>query len=377
MKRVPIDQLEPGDILAADVKIHSNDPDVQYRLRIDEGRALTKKKINRMTREGVGYIFVRDPDLEDLDPFIVDENLRRVEDDLTLQLREIRQDIETSDNCNISVKRLKNSIKKLISCIKETSTMIGFTSLKAYNDYTAKHSIDVAKLSLHLLLSHQAKIRDRLRDETGASIKYTNKYMEEDLGIGALLHDLGKWTLPEDLLTKSTSLDEREWEAMHQHPSIGHDILTDQDHEFRAPVKIPAMQHHEQFGGDGYPQGLTGKNIHLYGRLTALSDVYSALSSNRPYRDQNTPNRTLEIMKTMQADHEHFDPELFEMFKKTIPPFPIGQQVVLSNDKRGVVSELKENPGQPVVRVLYENNERIDDPYELQVNQDYTPDIVN
>jgi HD-GYP domain-containing protein (c-di-GMP phosphodiesterase class II) len=377
MKKVPLEDVDPGDVAATDVRIYSHRPNVQYRIRIDQGQALTRRHINRLSRVGVGHLFLRDPALEDLDPFIVDEDLQQAENRLTRELSDIRNDLQTGANLSISVERLQNALEKLTEAITETEALMGFTSLKSHNDYTAKHSVDVAKLSVHLLLANRAKLREKLRNESGASRTYTNKYMLEDLGLGALLHDLGKWKLPQEILEKSSSLDDREWEAVKTHPKAGHELIEDQKRDFRAPVKTPALQHHEQFGGGGYPKGIGGEKIHLYGRIAALADVYSALTSTRPYRVEKTPNRARQIMNRMQEDHEHFDPELFDMFKEAIPPFPVGQQVILSNGSRGVVAEVPDQPDQPTVRILQEGSERLDEPYEITANTEDGPAIVN
>lgn len=377
MLKLPLDEIEPGDVIATDVRVHSNDPDVQYRVRLDKGTAVTRKQIKRLSREGVGYLFVRDRDLEDLDPFIYDEDIEDVEEDLALQLQEIGRDIETGANLKLSVKKLRDSLNKLIETIMGTGAHLAFSTLKAHNDYTAKHSIDVTKFAIHLLLSYQAELRERLQDQSGASHEYTNKYMLEDLGLGCLLHDIGKWNIPPEVLTKSSQLDDREWEAMKRHPESGADLLEAQERDFRAPVKIPALQHHEEYGGGGYPRGLEGDNIHLYGRICTICDVYSALTSDRPYRVRKTPNRARQIMQSMQENETHFDPELLDMFMEAFPPFPIGQQVVLSNGTRGVVSELEADQSRPIVRVLYEGNERLEEPYEIKVNTASSPEIIN
>jgi HD-GYP domain-containing protein (c-di-GMP phosphodiesterase class II) len=379
MKKIPIDDVEPGDVSAIDLKIHSDDPSVQYRVRIDEGQALTREHLSRLSREGIGYLFVRDKDLDDLDPFIFDKNVQHAEEELVTELRDIRSDVETGANYNITVKRLNKSLTKLIDAIQKTDSMMAFSSLKAHDEYTAKHSVDVAKLALTMVLAHPSTVREKLRSETGASYEYTNKYLERDLGLGALLHDIGKWTIPADILTKPNALDDQEWTAMKQHPRTGKAILDQQEREFRAPVKVAVSQHHEEYDGGGYPLGHAQNDIHLYGRITAICDVYAALTSDRPYRLQKTPNRAREIMDSMQTPkgERHFDPDLLDMFKETIPPFPVGQSVVLSNGKRGVVSELGDDQYKPMVRILYEGNNRIDDPYEIQANTESGPQIVN
>lgn len=377
MKKVPLEDVEPGDVAATDVRIYSHRPNVQYRIRINRGQALSRRHLNRLSRVGVGHLFIRDPALDDLDPFIVDENLEQAEQRLTRELSDLRNELQTGANMTVSVERLQNALDNLTDAVKESEALMAFTTLKSHNDYTAKHSVDVAELSVHLLLSNQAKLREKLRNESGASRSYTNKYMLEDLGLGTLLHDLGKWKLPREILEKPSSLDDREWEAVQTHPITGRDLLENQNRDFRAPVKTPAFQHHEQYGGGGYPEGLSGEEIHLYGRITALADVYSALTSSRPYRVQHTPSRAHQIMEQMQEEHQHFDPELFEMFKEAVPPYPVGQQVIMSNGSRGVVAEVPDRSDQPTVRILEEGDERLNEPYEITANTEDGPRIVN
>ncbi len=374
---MPLEDVEPGDVAATDVRIYSHRPNEQYRIRIDRGQALSRRHLNRLSRLGVGYLFIRDPDLEDLDPFVLDEDVQKAEQQLTREMSDIRNDLQTGGNLTISVERLQNGLEKLTEAIKNTGSLMAYTSLKSHNDYLVKHSVDVAELSVYLLLSNLRKLRKKLRNESGASRSYTNKYVLEDLGLGALLHDLGKWELPREILEKSSSLNEREWKAIRTHPLIGRELLENQKRDFRAPVKSPAVQHHEQFGGGGYPKGLRGKEIHLYGRIVALADVYSALTSSRPYRVQYTPCRAQQIMEQMQNEHQHFDPELFTMFKEAVPPYPAGQQVILSNGARGVIAEVNDQLDQPTVRVLQKGEQQLNEPYELTANTEEGPQIVN
>jgi len=377
MKKAPLEDVEPGDVTATDIRIYSQRPNVQYRIRIDRGQALTRRHLNRLSRVGVGHLFVRDPVLDDLDSYIVDRNVKEAEQRLTRELNDIRNDLRTGENPTISVERLKNALEKLTEAVKDTEALMAFTSLKSHDDYTMKHSVDVAELSIHFLLCNRLKLQEKLRDESGASRGYTKKYMLEDLGLGTLLHDLGKWKLPREILEKPSALDNQEWEAIRTHPLTGRDLLENQKREFRAPVKTPTIQHHEQFGGGGYPEGISGKEIHLYGRITALADVYSALTSTRPYRVQHTPSRSHQIMEQMQEEHQHFDPELLEMFREAVPPYPIGQQVILSSGARGVVAAVPEQAERPTVRVLQEGDERLNEAYEITANTEDGPQIVN
>jgi HD-GYP domain-containing protein (c-di-GMP phosphodiesterase class II) len=141
---------------------------------------------------------------------------------------------------------------------------------------------------------------------------------------------------------------------------------------------MPALHHHERYSGQGYPKGRSGNEIHFLGRVAAICDVYTALTSERPYRIELTPNRAIGIMKNMQnAEEQAFDPDLMDKFLDIIPPYPIGQDVVLDNGKRGVVSDLQQGFHKPTVRVLFDGTQKLDDYYEIVANTDEGPEIVN
>ena len=131
---------------------------------------------------------------------------------------------------------------------------------------------------------------------------------------GALLHDIGKMSIPDDILNKPGKLDDQEWNIMRQHPIYAHKMLS--------PIRYlhPALDipycHHEKWDGSGYPRGLKGMDIPLSARIFAVVDVWDALNSDRPYRKAWPQEKTLAYIK--EESGKHFDPDVVDTFLKLI-----------------------------------------------------------
>ncbi|HEV7992679.1 MAG TPA: HD domain-containing phosphohydrolase [Gemmatimonadaceae bacterium] len=135
--------------------------------------------------------------------------------------------------------------------------------------------------------------------------------------IGALLHDVGKLTVPAEVLNKPGKLTDDEWALVRQHPSVGVDLLA--DIEFPWDVCPMVESHHERWDGAGYPHGLAGEAIPLTARVLCLADVYDALTSRRSYKERCSHDKALTIMR--QDIGRAFDPTLFALFEEVIPAF--------------------------------------------------------
>lgn len=131
---------------------------------------------------------------------------------------------------------------------------------------------------------------------------------------GALLHDIGKMGVPDNILFKPDPLTEEEWEIMRKHPVFAYELLS------RIPYLKPALEipfcHHEKWDGTGYPRGLKGEEIPLAARLFAVPDVYDALTSDRPYRKSRTKEEAIEYLR--QQAGMHFDPKAVELFLQLV-----------------------------------------------------------
>ena len=114
------------------------------------------------------------------------------------------------------------------------------------------------------------------------------------------------------ILLKPGKLDTDEWEIMKQHTVMGARILGGSVSELLQAGEIIAISHHEKWDGSGYPNGLSGENIPLHGRIVAIADVFDALTSKRPYKDAFSNEKALEIMR--EGKGKHFDPTMLDLF---------------------------------------------------------------
>jgi len=131
------------------------------------------------------------------------------------------------------------------------------------------------------------------------------------------MHDIGKVAIPDAILNKSGKLTEEEFEQMKQHAEIGYRLLRNSKRQLLQAAAIVAWQHHEKWDGSGYPRGLKGDAIHLYGRITALADVFDALGSSRVYKPAWRLDRILELIKEERG--RHFDPMVVDVFFNELP----------------------------------------------------------
>lgn len=130
------------------------------------------------------------------------------------------------------------------------------------------------------------------------------------------LHDVGKIGIPDSILNKPEKLLPREWETMKEHAKIGYDILKESKRPIIKAGAIIARDHHERWDGSGYPSGLKGEEIHIYGRISAIADVYDALRHRRCYKEAWTKEQTIELLKEERG--KHFEPRLVDLLLENI-----------------------------------------------------------
>lgn len=175
--------------------------------------------------------------------------------------------------------------------------------------------------------------------------------------VGALLHDLGKILTPDDVLHKPGRLSPEEFEVMKLHARHSRDILSATEGIGELTV-ITAAQHHERMDGSGYPEGLKGEQISVYGRMVAITDVYDAITADRVYHKGMTPTQGLK--KLLEWSGSHLDAALVKQFIRCIGLYPVGSLVLLDSGRLGVVVEINEEDQRlPVVRVMYHTKFRM------------------
>jgi putative two-component system response regulator len=133
----------------------------------------------------------------------------------------------------------------------------------------------------------------------------------------APMHDVGKIGIPDNILLKPGKLDELEWEVMRQHPAMGAGIIGNHSDALLQAARSVAVTHHEKWDGSGYPYGLRGEEIPIFGRIVAIADVFDALTTERPYKKAWTVEAALELID--ESAGSHFDPGLSAPFKSALP----------------------------------------------------------
>jgi HD-GYP domain-containing protein (c-di-GMP phosphodiesterase class II) len=173
-----------------------------------------------------------------------------------------------------------------------------------------------------------------------------------DISLGALLHDVGKMRVNLAVLNKPSKLSDEEFRHMKSHVVLGSDLLRQMNDVPKLAFE-PLELHHERFDGSGYPNGLAGMAISQVGRMSAIVDVYDAITSDRCYHSPLSPADG--IRKLFEWSKFHFDPELVQVFVKSVGIYPVGTLVRLESGRLGIVIEQREsNLLTPVVRVVFD-----------------------
>ena len=139
-----------------------------------------------------------------------------------------------------------------------------------------------------------------------------DKEEAELIKLASPMHDIGKVAIPDSILNKAGPLSDREFEQMKSHTTLGYEMLKYSERPILKASAIIAFQHHEKWDGSGYPQGLSGTDIHIYGRITALADVFDALGSRRVYKEAWEDSDIFELFRKEKG--RHFDPRLVDIF---------------------------------------------------------------
>ncbi|MCE0492225.1 HD-GYP domain-containing protein [Pantoea sp. Mb-10] len=206
------------------------------------------------------------------------------------------------------------------SITRAPTALLSVARLKNHDDYTYLHSMAVCGLMILL----------------GKTLGLCEAQLRR-VGMGGLLHDVGKAAVPLAILNKPDRLTEEEFAIMRQHPIEGAQILMEADAE-NDLVDI-ALHHHEKVDGTGYPHGLKGESISLYARMAAVCDVYDAVTSIRPYHKAWT---SAEAMHHMLSWRGHFDSTMLQAFVQTIGIYPVGSLVRLASGRVALVVQAGE-----------------------------------
>lgn len=187
---------------------------------------------------------------------------------------------------------------------------VDISVLKTCDEYTFKHSVDVATMSMII-----------------AKKQGFNQEDVYNIGVAGLLHDMGKSRIPLEILNKPAKLNDEEFAVMKQHPLLGYEILKNKK-EFTPSVSLAVLQHHEKMNGKGYPLGLTEEKITPFAKIMSVVDVYDALVTQRPYKKAFSQRTAVEMIMSMT---EELDIHSMKTFLASVILYPVDSTVHLSN----------------------------------------------
>ncbi|MCP5161225.1 MAG: HD-GYP domain-containing protein [Hahellaceae bacterium] len=203
------------------------------------------------------------------------------------------------------------------SIIRNPNALLCLSQIKNRDEYTAEHSLRVCLLSLAL----------------GRELGLLEGELQ-NLGISALLHDVGKVRIPLEILNKPGALTPDEFETMTSHTTQGKQILIANPGVYKGAVDV-ALSHHERMDGHGYPRQLQAHQIAYFAKIVSVADAYDAINSERIYKPGKSGLETLRIL--YDCRHSHFDGELVDAFIKTIGVYPVGHIAEMTNDEVGII----------------------------------------
>ncbi len=317
MRFLTIDKVVPGSRLAKPLY------GAQGVILLRENVKLTEAILTRLIAHGYTGLYIEDEISEGIViNDVVDEGLR-----LKTASR-----LETIMNQNGNIAEMAPLISEIVdNIIAKGDVELNMNHLWGHHEYTYLHCVNVGILAVSIGIKLNLN-RDNLIY----------------LGTAGILHDIGKKYVPIEILDKQGKLSNEEFELIHKHPELGFEILAD-TLDLNSVTKVGVLQHHERFDGSGYPRGLKGSEITMFGRILAVADTYDAMTSDRAYRNAFSPSETVEYL--MGTGDQLYDSNIIDVFIKCVTIYPVGTCVELSDGTQGII--LKNYPDcvlRPVIR---------------------------
>jgi HD-GYP domain-containing protein (c-di-GMP phosphodiesterase class II) len=357
MRKVQIDRVKPGDRIAKAIFQENGN------VLLGEGVELSERYIERLRNLGIDFLFIEDGLTADLVPedTIRDETRKQAVDTIYKTMSAFKDEPVTKGR-TIAPDMGRNFRAIFGQIMQDLATrpnmLVNLTSIHSKDAYLFQHSFNVAVLAGIMGIA-----------------KGLNRNQLEELGIGALLFDIGMTKIDTKLMTRTGGFTPEEHKLVQSHAKEGFDILR-KYHDISIVSAHCALQHHERFNGSGYPRGLKGSEIHLYGQIVGIADTFDALTSPRPHRKRYTASEAIEFL--FAAGGTFFDLDLIRIFCKHISIYPISTSLLLSTGQVGVVSENNELAvHRPKVRIIMEKDgTQPKEPYELELKDELHITIV-
>jgi HD-GYP domain-containing protein (c-di-GMP phosphodiesterase class II) len=313
-----VDFLKPGMVLAGD--LFSKEGIFIWPAK----KPITQSVIDELKKKGIRELYYTkniNKDLsQNMPPMFSEEIKEEAKEAIDNILEQVKKDEK------VNVEEVRNVIEKLFKEMisKLGKAAINLSIVKNYDEYTYTHLINVTILSMFF-----SKF-------LGAS-----DFVIKEVGMGAILHDIGKVKIPTSILYKPGELTEEELKIIKKHPIIGYFAIKDEPTVSTYAKKI-VLFHHERFDGNGYPLGLKFDRIGRYPQIVSLADVFDALTSERPYKPGMSIPQTLNFI--MKKSGIYFEPLLAQKFIMEMSklyglpsPYAIGSFVLLNTGEKAVI----------------------------------------
>ncbi|MFF5995917.1 HD-GYP domain-containing protein [Lysinibacillus sp. KU-BSD001] len=347
MRLISINVLRSGMIVGRTIWNEAGHPLLQ------KGVVVTDRILLRLKQLNIKYVYIEDSISYGIE---IEETVRpAVRNKVVNQITQSFQSVKGAKREQASFvleqqsKAIGTIVEDLLSSILDSEEILTvLTDAYLYDEYLYQHSFQVTLYSL------------AIAKEMG--------YSYEDLrliGIGAMLHDVGKLLIPTDVLLKPGRLTNEEFEVMKNHARYGFDLLRNL-HSVSLLVAHCAFQHHERIDGSGYPRGLVDFEIHPFAKIIGVADVFDAVTSNRVYREKLLPSQGMAIIEA--GSGTIFSPRVVEALRKSVVHYPNGTILLLADGRRGVVfKQNTEQPDRPFIRIFEEDDEILNATYEINL----------
>lgn len=349
MRLISINVLKEGMVVGRTIWNEAGHPLLQKDVIV------TNRIAERLSELNIQYLYIEDNLSKGIE---IDETIapaKRIQavKNITKSFEEVKK--AKSTQASYILDQQSKVIGQIVDDIMNVITgsddvLMVLTDVYLYDEYIYQHSFQVTMYSI------------AIAKEMG--------YSYEDIriiGIGAMLHDVGKLLIPSEVLMKPGKLTTEEFDIMKQHARFGFDLLRNL-HSVSLLVAHCAFQHHERIDGSGYPRGIVEIEIHPFAKIIAVADVFDALTSNRIYRKKQLPTEAIAIIE--EGEGIQFDARVVDAFKRSVVHYANGTIVLLNDGRRGIVS--KQNfvdSARPWIRIFKENNKVLEATYEICLSE--------
>lgn len=377
-KRIGIDELQPGMLIEKLDRSWLSTPFFRHKMTITSHQQIAQLKacgvqtvVVRIKREEVEAASASEPEITDVpveprakeDPSVPEAV--PFEEELPVA-REVYQAAKSVIQGAMNDTRLGHAInvdavREVVfdmadSVFRNPDALPSLSRLKRFDEYTFYHSVNTSLLAMSL----------------GQSLGFDRTAIHLT-GVGTLLHDIGKMKIPLEILNKPGRFEAHEMEIMKQHVLRGVEVLSSTTGLGDSYVQ-PALEHHERVNGAGYPHQRAKQDISQFGLITAVVDIYDAMTSDRCYHKGKPAHEILQLLYRLSLEG-HLDSTLVQRFIQVVGIYPVGSVVELNTGETGIVKQINhETPLAPVVLLVKSaGNTLLSSPHEQDLSEETTP----